>query len=242
MAGTWQMRLRPDGAVGLTPPDAFLEGGSSGGPVCTHVASPCRYEADGTTFSTNLELGKPSAVCNSLGTYSWRLSGDRLTLLPVADACDARRTLLATSAWTDLADPRLPEGVYRTGALSLAHLQGAGIAAGLDQAAVQAFWRLQGVSRDADLELRLEAGLWMLYVSADGEPNKLAWSGEYEVVDDVEVRLTEAAVAACGQATYHYRLDEDKLQLDRMARECGSADDLLRLTALHQSAPFVRQW
>jgi len=111
MAGTWQLRLRPDGTVGLDPPAAFQrEGSSSYGIVCVHVASPCRYEADGATFRTNLELGTPGTACNSLGTYTWRLNGIRLTLQPVDDACDERRTLLASSAWTDLAGPRLPEG------------------------------------------------------------------------------------------------------------------------------------
>jgi hypothetical protein len=105
MAGLWRVRLRPDGTVGLTPPDAFGQQASSwSGLKCAHEALPCRYEADGAAFRTNLELGTPGTVCNSLGTYTWRRSDARLTLTPVDDACDARRTLLASSVWTFLAD------------------------------------------------------------------------------------------------------------------------------------------
>jgi hypothetical protein len=52
--------------------------------------------------------------------------------------------------------------------------------------------------------------------------------------------VTEANVA-CGQATYRYRLNGAELRLDGVARTCAGPDDLLRLIALHESAPFVQQ-
>ncbi|GAA4261937.1 hypothetical protein GCM10022255_096660 [Dactylosporangium darangshiense] len=237
LAGTWRLQLRPDGTVVLDPPEALQ---APHGPVCGEVGSPCRYDADAGTFRTNLEPGTPGAACNSLGTYTWRLHGGRLTLHTVSDPCAARRTLLAASEWTDLADPRLPEGAYRTGALSLDQLRLAGAAAGLDQAGVEDFWRGEGVTRTVELTLRLDAGQWTVLVSADGRPDVQAWTGWYAIEDDLTVRTTEAATS-CAQATYRYRLDGDTLRLAGASRECDGRAGVIRLTALHQSAPFIRQ-
>ena len=102
------------------------------------------------------------------------------------------------------------------------------------------FWHRQGVTRTAELTLRLDAGLWTMLVSADRRPNIQAWTGRYDISDDRTVRTSEAAFA-CAQATYHYRLDGDALRLDSATRDCTSDADRIRLTALHQSAPFIRQ-
>ena len=238
MAGRWRMRLRPDGAVELAPPVTFLA--QSGRPACAGNNSPCRYDAEGSTLRTNLVVGTPGAQCNSLGVYAWDLQRGRLAIRIVDDACQARRTLLSTRIWADLADPRMPEGVYRTGQVSLTQLLSAGSANGLDAARLDTFWRGRGVSQGAELTLRLEAGLWTLLVSADGGPDKVAWTGEFDIVDDEVVRTTEANVA-CGRATYRYRLDGRELRLDQVSSECGDEDDLLRLVALHESVSFIRQ-
>ena len=237
MAGVWRMRLRPDGTVELSPPTSYAGRGPAGA-SCAAPTAPCRYEAGGDTVRTNLLPGVPGPVCNEIGTYSYRLAGGRLTLNPVDDQCVARRTLLASHPWKDLADPRLPEGTYRTSALSLAQLRAAGTTAGFDAAAVEAFWRRQGVATQATLTLSLEAGVWTLFVAADGQPGVTAWTGDYTVTGDGTVQLTEANVS-CARATYHFRIEHDQLRFDSLSPECPT--ERLRLAALHESAPFVRQ-
>jgi hypothetical protein len=133
----------------------------------------------------------------------------------------ARRTLLASHPWKDLADPRLPEGTYRTSALSLAQLRSAGTTAGFDAAAVEAFWRQQGVTNEATLTLSLEAGVWTLFVAADGKSGVAVWTGDYTVTGDGTVELTEANVSGA-RATYHFRIAHDQLRFDSLAPECAT--------------------
>jgi hypothetical protein len=237
MAGVWRMRLRPDGTVELSAPASYAGRGPAGA-SCAAPTAPCRYEASGDTVRTNLLPGVPGPACNAIGTYSYRLAGGRLTLSTVDDQCVARRTLLASHPWKDLADPRLPEGTYRTSALSLAQLRSAGTTAGFDAAAVEAFWRQQGVTNEATLTLNLEAGVWTLFVAADGKSGVAVWTGDYTVTGNGTVQLTEANVS-CARATYHFRIEHDQLRFDALAPEC--ATERLRLAALHESAPFVLQ-
>lgn len=148
MAGTWRMRLRPDGTLDLTAPEPF-QGRTSVGASCTDLSVPCRYGIAGDTLQTNLVLGTPGPACNAIGTYSFRLADRRLTLSAIDDQCRSRRTLLATRAWRDLTDPRLPEGTYRTARLGLAQLQAGG-------ADAVTFWRDRGVTRDATYRFRFD--------------------------------------------------------------------------------------
>jgi hypothetical protein len=88
LAGTWTINLLPTGAMMITPPPAFLRSWDQPtGDVFT-VA--------GDTLRTNA-LGR---LCTSrIGTYTWDLRDDRLTLAPVTEDCAARRALLTNTTW-----------------------------------------------------------------------------------------------------------------------------------------------
>jgi hypothetical protein len=88
LGGSWTMRLQPDGLVLMSPPAKFAPG--SGG--LTGIA----FSLSGDRFRTNLFYND---YCNSVGTYTWALQGERLRLTPVDDTCAIRRMLLATSPW-----------------------------------------------------------------------------------------------------------------------------------------------
>src|SRR6266545_4157317 len=88
LAGTWTISLLPTGAMMITPPPAYLRSWDQPtGDVFTVAAD---------TFRTNA-LGR---LCtSSIGTYTWVLRDDRLTLAPVTEDCAARRALLTTTTW-----------------------------------------------------------------------------------------------------------------------------------------------
>jgi hypothetical protein len=88
MAGTWTISLLPTGAMMIMPPPAYLRlWDQPTGDVFTVVADTIRTNA----------LGR---LCTSrIGTYTWVLRDDRLTLAPVADDCVARRALFTNTTW-----------------------------------------------------------------------------------------------------------------------------------------------
>lgn len=88
VAGSWTMRLQPDGGIFLSPPASFVPGASG--------LSGIAFSLTGDRFRTNLFY---STDCNSVGTYAWSRAGNRLTFTPVDDKCSIRRTLLATTPW-----------------------------------------------------------------------------------------------------------------------------------------------
>ena len=88
MAGTWTISLLPTGAMMITPPPAYLRSWDQPtGDVFTVAADTIRTNA-------------LSRLCTSrIGTYTWVLRDDRLTLAPVTDDCVPRRTLLTNTTW-----------------------------------------------------------------------------------------------------------------------------------------------
>jgi hypothetical protein len=88
MAGTWTISLLPTGAMMISPPPAYLRSWDQPtGDVFTVAADTIRTNA----------LGR---LCTSrIGTYTWVLRDDRLTLGPVSDDCVARRALLTNTTW-----------------------------------------------------------------------------------------------------------------------------------------------
>jgi hypothetical protein len=88
VAGTWTMRLEPSGVVFLSPPASFVPGASG--------LSGIAFSLVGDRFRTNLFYND---YCNSIGTYAWSRTGNKLTFTQVDDNCSIRRTLLATTPW-----------------------------------------------------------------------------------------------------------------------------------------------
>jgi hypothetical protein len=87
MAGRWTVSLLPTGSMRITPPPAYLRTWDPPtGDVFTVAADTLRTNA----------LGRLCA--SSIGTYTWFLYDDRLSLAPVTEDCAARRALL-TLTW-----------------------------------------------------------------------------------------------------------------------------------------------
>jgi hypothetical protein len=93
MAGTWTMRLGDDATIDLRPPSAFEP--PSGRKPIGYV-----HAEDGASFVTTLFARDFAAPCAGPGTYTWMITGDRLTFTTDDDTCDARRTLLTTRQWS----------------------------------------------------------------------------------------------------------------------------------------------
>jgi hypothetical protein len=89
MAGTWTIRLKPDGAMELSVPARFtMEGQDPAGNAFTLAASQ---------FRTNLFF---SDFCHSVGVYRWALRGTRLTFTPLSEDCPIRQAIFASQPWT----------------------------------------------------------------------------------------------------------------------------------------------
>jgi hypothetical protein len=89
MAGTWTIRLKPDGAMELSVPATFTrEGPDPAGNAFTLAASQ---------FRTNLFF---SDFCHSVGFYRWALRGTRLTFTPLSEDCPVRQAIFASQPWT----------------------------------------------------------------------------------------------------------------------------------------------
>lgn len=86
LVGTWSMTLGPSGAIELIPPASF-EGSRATG----HT-----FSLDGSTLRTDLYYND---YCTSIGSYMWDVTADGLTLTVADDACEIRRTILATREW-----------------------------------------------------------------------------------------------------------------------------------------------
>ena len=88
MAGTWTIRLKPDGAMELSVPVRFTrEGQDPAGNAFTLAASQ---------FRTNLFF---SDFCHSVGVYRWSLRGTRLTFTPLSEDCPVRQAIFASQPW-----------------------------------------------------------------------------------------------------------------------------------------------
>jgi hypothetical protein len=89
MAGTYTMRLLPDGAVLISAPVGALQEGPS--------PSGITYRLLGSRFTTNafVNISCPGTV----GNYRWKLVAGRLVFRPLQDVCAVRRTLFATKPW-----------------------------------------------------------------------------------------------------------------------------------------------
>jgi hypothetical protein len=88
MAGTWTIRLRPDGAMQLSIPAGFTrEGHAPAGNAFTLAASQ---------FRTNLFYND---FCHSIGVYRWQLRGTRLTFAPLSEDCAVRQAVFASQQW-----------------------------------------------------------------------------------------------------------------------------------------------
>ena len=89
MAGSYTLRLLPDGAVVLSAPVGSLREGTS--------PSGITYRLSAGQFTTNafVNISCPGTV----GTYRWRLADGQLVFTPIRDDCVVRRTLFASEPW-----------------------------------------------------------------------------------------------------------------------------------------------
>ncbi|HXJ65768.1 MAG TPA: hypothetical protein VNN79_18580 [Actinomycetota bacterium] len=89
MAGTYTMRLLPNGVVRLSAPVGSLREGPS--------PSAINYRLSGSQFTINafVNISCPGTV----GTYLWQLEDGRLVLTPLHEVCAVRRTLFASKPW-----------------------------------------------------------------------------------------------------------------------------------------------
>jgi hypothetical protein len=85
LAGRWTLVTQQDGALSFSAPGSFIK-----------VPTISAFKLDGDRFTTNAFF---NGVCNSVGAYTWTLSGGQLTFTPVRDTCELRRTLLSAQSW-----------------------------------------------------------------------------------------------------------------------------------------------
>jgi len=89
LAGTYTMRLLPDGVMLLSVPRGF--GGEGPSP------SGISFRLSGNQFTTNAFV---NFTCpGSVGVYRWELDGNRLTFAPLAEECEIRRVLFSSAPW-----------------------------------------------------------------------------------------------------------------------------------------------
>lgn len=87
MAGTWTLRLKPNGTITLSAPRSFHG----------DVAS-IAYRVQGDRFTTNAFVNDPRCS-NDVGVYRWRRAGRTLVFTPVSDTCALRRALFSSQPW-----------------------------------------------------------------------------------------------------------------------------------------------
>lgn len=89
MAGTYTVRLLPNGVVRLSAPVGSLREGPS--------PSAINYRLSGSQFTINafVNISCPGTV----GTYLWELADGRLVLTPLDEVCAVRRILFASQPW-----------------------------------------------------------------------------------------------------------------------------------------------
>jgi hypothetical protein len=88
MAGTWTISLLPTGAMMIAPPPAYLRSWDQ--------PTGDEFTVAADTIRTNALVHLCSS---SIGTYTWVLLDEGLTLAPLSDDCDARRALFSAT-WT----------------------------------------------------------------------------------------------------------------------------------------------
>ena len=132
----------------------------------------------------------------------------------------------------------LPAGDYRTRELTGDEVIATGVAAGFDEAFVTEFVDSALPSADSTVEIGLHIvdDRWTQTVSFDGDFVEVVIEATYRVVDATTVVATEP----CGETTYHYTVDGDRISFDVVDNDCG--DDILRLVRVlnFESAPFER--
>lgn len=89
LAGTYTMRLLPNGVMALlVPPDSFLEGPSPSG---------ITFRLSRNRFTTNAFVSLTCA--NTVGVYRWLLRANSLTLTPLQEPCQVRAALFGSRPW-----------------------------------------------------------------------------------------------------------------------------------------------
>lgn len=93
VVGLWEVDLREDGTVALTPPSTdfvFSRDGS--------------YRLEGDLVRTDLFLDVPGCQTgqSQVGTYQWSLVRDELVFSEIDDGCAARRLLFTSQPWKEL--------------------------------------------------------------------------------------------------------------------------------------------
>ena len=90
MAGTYTMRLKPNGVMHLRLPPGFQREGES--------PTGINFRLSGNQFTTNALVNLMCADIE-LGAYRWELTRYRLTLTPLVDECKVRATLFGSRPW-----------------------------------------------------------------------------------------------------------------------------------------------
>ena len=87
MAGSWTLRLEPDGTVLVSSPPSFTA--SITGIVFDLAGISCRTNAFVTDLCSN----------DGPGLYRWNRTRGSLSFTVIADTCDARVALFSTKSW-----------------------------------------------------------------------------------------------------------------------------------------------
>jgi hypothetical protein len=88
IAGSYTMRLRPDGVLLLSLPSSSRLEGSSG----------VSFRLSGNQFITNTFVNLTCADV-PVGVYEWELRSGSLTLTPLQESCDVRGALFGSKPW-----------------------------------------------------------------------------------------------------------------------------------------------
>ncbi len=87
LAGSYTMRLRPNGVLLVSVPPGFgLQGTSS-----------ILFRLSGNLFSTNAFANFDCR--NTVGTYRWFIQGRRLIFTPADEPCEAREVFFSSRPW-----------------------------------------------------------------------------------------------------------------------------------------------
>jgi hypothetical protein len=90
MAGTWTLRLKPNGVITLVAPGSFHG----------DLASVA-FRVQGDRFTTNALVNDPRCS-NDVGVYRWQRAGRTLVFTPVSETCAVRRALFSSQPWHTL--------------------------------------------------------------------------------------------------------------------------------------------
>jgi hypothetical protein len=139
-----------------------------------------------------------------------------------------------------VADPRLPDGDYRTPEVTRDQLVAAAVDAGFPEEEVQSWLdaALPGFEGTLAFGLRIADGNWSQYQIVNGGLAEVGSQGTYEIIDNDTMTATELPPHAC-QVTYTYKLDGEQLTID--AVDACNEDLLLVITFIYEAAPFTLQ-